>query len=88
MGLLHFLSDCYGSRASEKYRTQYRVFYYLLERGDQVIADRGFQIKEKLLLHFCSFEVPPGTRIKSQMMWLSFESMLKVQLIVSYVLEY
>ena len=30
------------------------------------MADRGFQIKEELLLHFCSFEVPPGARMKSQ----------------------
>ena len=31
------------------------------------MADRGFQIKEELLLHFCSLEIPPGARIKSQM---------------------
>ena len=30
------------------------------------MADRGFQIKEELLLHFCSLEVPPGARMKSQ----------------------
>ena len=31
------------------------------------MADRGFQIKEELLLHFSSLEIPPGARIKSQM---------------------
>ena len=37
-----------------------------MERGDQVMADRDFQIKEELLLNFCSLEVPPGARMKSQ----------------------
>ena len=59
------------------------------------MADRGFQIKEELPLHFCSLEVPLGSRIKRWLlqrlkkpkMWLPFESMLKLQLIVSKVLE-
>ena len=32
-----------------------------------VMADRGFQIHEELLLRFCSLQVPPGARAKSQM---------------------
>ena len=32
-----------------------------------VMADRGFQIHEELLLRFCSLQVPPGPRAKSQM---------------------
>ena len=31
------------------------------------MADRGFQIKEELMLKFCSLSVPPGARVKSQM---------------------
>ena len=31
------------------------------------MADRGSQIKEELLLHFCNLEVLPGVRMKSQM---------------------
>ena len=30
------------------------------------MADRGFQIQEDLLLHFCRLVVPPGARVKSQ----------------------
>ena len=37
-----------------------------MERVDQVMAGRGFQIKEELLLHFFSFKVPPGPPMKSQ----------------------
>ena len=58
------------------------------------MAGRGFQIKEELLLNFCSLEVPPGPRIKSQITSaevkkskdvVTFKSMLNVQLIVSKV---
>ena len=65
-GFITFLSDCYGSRASDKYLTKYSGFYNLLERVGQVMADRGFHIKD-LLLHFCSLGVAPGAQMKSQM---------------------
>ena len=38
-----------------------------MEHGGQVMADRGFQIKEELLPHFCSLKVPPGAQMKNQM---------------------
>lgn len=66
-GFITFLSDCYGGQASNRYITKDSGFYELLERDDEVMADRGFQIREELLLKFCSLSVPPGARIKSQM---------------------
>ena len=62
-----FLHLCYGGRASDKFITKDSGFYKLLERDDVVIADRGFQIQEDLLLRFCNLQVPPGARTKSQM---------------------
>ena len=66
-GYISFLSDCYGGRASDKFITMDSGFYDLLERDDEVMADRGFQIREELLLRFCSLSAPPGARVKSQM---------------------
>ena len=66
-GFISFLSDCYGGRSSDKFITGDSGFYDLLERDDEVMADRGFQIKEELMLRFCSLSVPPGARVKSQM---------------------
>ncbi|XP_057297647.1 uncharacterized protein LOC130628681 [Hydractinia symbiolongicarpus] len=63
----NILFYCYGGRASDRYITKDRGFYELLERDNKVMADRGFQIREELLLKFCSLSVPPGARIKSQM---------------------
>ena len=66
-GFISFLSDCYGGRASDKFITADSGLYDLLERDDEVMADRGFQIREELMLRFCSLSVPPGARAKSQM---------------------
>ena len=59
MGLLNSYWIVSG-RVSDKYITKDSGFYNLLEQGSQELEDRGFQIKEKLLLHVCSLEVPPG----------------------------
>ena len=34
---------------------------------DEIMADRGFQIREELLLRFCTLTVRPGARLKSPM---------------------
>ena len=66
-GFISFLSECYGGRASDKYICQDSGFYDLLDLYDEIMADRGFQIQEELMLSFCTLTVPPGARLKSQM---------------------
>eukprot|EP00112_Aurelia_sp_Birch-Aquarium-sp1_P004893 Seg1553.3 transcript_id=Seg1553.3/GoldUCD/mRNA.D3Y31 product="hypothetical protein" protein_id=Seg1553.3/GoldUCD/D3Y31 len=66
-GYITYISDCYGGRATDQFICQNSGFYNLLEYGDEVMADRGFQIKEDLLHHYCSLSIPPGARGKSQM---------------------
>ena len=66
-GFITFLSDCYGGRTYDKYLCVDSGFYNLPERDDEIMAERGFQIKKDLLLRFCHFSVPPGGRIKAQM---------------------
>ena len=66
-GFITFVSDCYGGMASDRFICMDSGFFDLLERDDEIMADRGFQIKEDLLLRFCSLSIPPGARIKSQM---------------------
>ena len=39
---------CWGGRVSDKNLTQYAKFFDLLERGDTILADRGFTIAEDL----------------------------------------
>ena len=54
-------------RASDKFICSDSEFYDLLERADEIMADRGFQIKEKLMLKYCSLSAPPGATVKAQM---------------------
>ena len=66
-GFISFLSDCYGGRASDKFICSDSGFYDCLDLYDEIMADRGFQIKEELMMKFCTLSVPPGARVKSQM---------------------
>ena len=66
-GFISFLSDAYPGRCSDRFITNDSGFYNGLEYGDEVMADRGFQIKEELLLYHTTLVVPPGARVKSQM---------------------
>ena len=66
-GSISFLSSCYGGRVNDRCITKDGGFYHLLERDDEVIADRGFQIQEDFLLHYCRLVTPPGGRAENQM---------------------
>ena len=66
-GYITFLSDCYGGRKSDKFITKDSGFYDNLERGDIVMADRGFPIQDELLFYYCDLVIPPGARAQSQM---------------------
>lgn len=47
-GLISFISDCYGGRASDKFIVIDSRFTRMLEPFDQVRADRGFKIRDYL----------------------------------------
>ena len=61
------VSDRYGGRASDKYICQDSGFHNLLEFVDEAMADRGFQIRDDLLHHYCKLSIQPGAHVKSQM---------------------
>ena len=55
-------------------------FYDILERDDEIMSDRGYQIKEELILKFCTLVIPPpGARIKSQMKKDECKKTIKVE---------
>ena len=66
-GYIMYLSDSYGGRTTDRFICQNSDIYNFLGYGDVVMADRGFQIKEDLLHHYCHLAVPPGARAKAQM---------------------
>ena len=51
MGTISFLSRCWGGRVSDKVLTQKSDFLDLVEPGDTIMADRGFNVAEDLRLY-------------------------------------
>ena len=61
-GAFTFVSELWGGNVSDNYLTQYSGLVEKLENGDQVMADRGFQIEDLLLGVGATLVVPPCTR--------------------------
>ncbi|XP_058624152.1 uncharacterized protein LOC131535098 [Onychostoma macrolepis] len=66
-GAVCFLSKCWGGRVSDKELTINSGFLEQLEHGDQVMADRGFLIREELLCRGASLVIPAFTKGKNQL---------------------
>lgn len=62
-----FLSKCWGGRATDKCITMNSGFLRLLEPGDVVLADRGFDIGDDIALHGATLVIPSFTRGKKQL---------------------
>lgn len=62
-----YVSQCYGGRATDKYIVRDCDFLNCVEPYDQIMADRGFKIREELLLRNASLCIPPSTKPGMQM---------------------
>ena len=60
-GLISFIYDCYGGRASDKFIVMNSKFMNRLEPYDQVMADRGFKIRNDLAMFQATLAIPPST---------------------------
>ena len=58
-GMITFLSKAWGGRASDNYITKTSGFLDLIEPGDLIMADRGFTIREDLMLRNATLYIPP-----------------------------
>ena len=59
-GFFNFVSKCWGGRTSDNHLTKNCGFLDIVEPYDSVMADRGFQIREDLLLRRADLHIPPG----------------------------
>lgn len=62
LGAFTFVSDLWSGNVSDRYITQESGLIEKLEDGDQVLADRGFQIEDLLLVKGATLVAPPFTR--------------------------
>lgn len=65
-GMVTFLSKAWGGRASDVHITRESGFFDLVDPGDIILADRGFTIKEDLLIKQAKLEIPPPSKGKEQ----------------------
>ena len=73
-GVITFISKGWGGRVSDKYLTEHCGILEHLLPGDQVLADRGFTIKEIVALHHAEAKLPSFTRGKKQLSEVEVES--------------
>ena len=66
-GAISFLSKCWGGRATDKCITMNSGFLRLLDPGDVVLADCGFDIGDDIAIHGAKLEIPSFTRGKKQL---------------------
>ena len=66
-GSICFISKAWGGRVSDKVITQRCGFLQKIENGDQVMADRGFNIEEDLAMCGAKLLIPAFTRGKQQL---------------------
>ena len=65
-GVITFVSSLYPGSISDKELTRQSGILDLLESGDSVMADRGFDIEDDLILRGVHLNIPPFLRNKKQ----------------------
>lgn len=66
-GAISYLSESYGGRCSDRYIVQDSSFLDQLRPGDQLMADKGFNISDLLAYRQCSLSLPPFAKNGVQM---------------------
>ncbi|KAK1900580.1 52 kDa repressor of the inhibitor of the protein kinase, partial [Dissostichus eleginoides] len=66
-GAISFLSPGWGGRVSDKQITKESGFLKLLEPRDEVLADRGFLIRDELAAYGATLRIPHFTKGKKQL---------------------
>ena len=75
---MSYLSKCWGGRATDKCITLNSDFIELLEYGDVILADRGFDIADDMAVHGVSLVIPSFTRGKKQLSLQEVECSQKI----------
>ena len=66
-GTISYVSAVWGGRVSDKFLTQQSGFLKLIDPGDTILADRGFDIGDEVGLHGARLITPVFTKGKMQL---------------------
>ncbi|XP_046851060.1 uncharacterized protein LOC124444479 [Xenia sp. Carnegie-2017] len=67
-GAISYVSPTYGGRATDVFIVKNSGFLELLQPFDEVMADRGFKIREELMMKMCRLCIPPSKTVSMQML--------------------
>ena len=67
-GAISYVSSCYGGRASDVFIVRNSGFLNMIEPYDEIMADRGFKIREDLMMHMATLCIPPSCASSMQML--------------------
>ena len=67
MGSIRFVSKAWGGRSSDRNITLNSAFIDLIDPGDQIMADRGFLVKEEIMIKRGTLIIPPPAQGAEQM---------------------
>ena len=84
-GMISFVSPCFGGRASDKFIVQKSGFLNNVEPYDQIMADRGFKIREDLMLFQATLAIPPSTTGNQQMLGKDVQETSRIANVRIYV---
>ena len=73
-GVISYVSKGWGGRVSDKHLTENCGILKLLLPGDQVLADRGFNVQDSVGLYCAEITIPPFTKGKKQLSKLEIDS--------------
>ena len=84
-GAVSYLSKCWGGRATDKCITMHSDFLQLLDHGDIVLADHGFDIADDIAIHGATLVIPSFTRGKQQLSLQEVERSQKISKVCVHV---
>lgn len=66
-GSVAYISKLWGGRTSDRHIVRHSNFLDYIEPRDQILADRGFTVREELLVRGAELVIPPACKGKAQM---------------------
>ena len=84
-GVISYISKGWGGRVSDKYLTENCGLLNCILPGDQILADRGFNVQESVGFYCAEIKIPPFTKGKKQLSQIEVDTARQLSLVRIHV---